>query len=304
MANTILTPGAVADQAIIALYEQLAMMPLVHRDTTPLATQKKGNTVNIKKPVTFVANKFDRAVGIVPQNITETQTSLVLNDMPDVSFTLTSEELTLAVEDVDRQYITPATQAIAQYIDLALFKLRDDVTQVVGVSPGILYSIPEVLIDAGVILDINKVPVTDRVAVIGPKVRGLWLNQDVLKHADKSGSTDALRSGSIGRDLFGFETFMSQNVGQPKATGAQVTGDPTTEVGLAFHKSAFAFASAPLEVAPGSNAVIRTYDGISIRVAWQYDIKFKQTVFSLDCLFGVKTLSPERAVLIRGPLKA
>ena len=63
-------------------------------------------------------------------------------------------------------------------------------------------------------------------------------------------------------------------------------------------------ASAPLAVSPGSNAAVVTYRGISIRVAYDYDIKYKQTVVSLDTLYGVKTLDASRAVLIKGANKA
>lgn len=68
---------------------------------------------------------------------------------------------------------------------------------------------------------------------------------------------------------------------------------------MAFHKSALAFASAPLAVAPGSFAAVETYQGLSLRIAYQYDITKKQTVVSVDMLYGVKMLDPNRAVLIK-----
>jgi hypothetical protein len=299
MVNTFVTPSALATRGLATLYEQTPMLPLVYTDlTSQFSTQKIGNTINVRKPATFTALDFDRSVGIQPQDATESTIPVVLNKIADVSFVVTSEQLSLSIQDFGVQLLDPAMQAIAQKIDLAILALRSDVTQVAGTDSATSWDKPEVLIEAGRLLDLKSVPTQDRVAVIGPSAKAKWLNTDLLKHADKSGSTAALREGSIGRDLFGFETFWTQNVGQPAASPA--IGQPTTEIGLAFHKTAFAFASAPLEVAPGSNAAVMNYKGISIRVAYDYDIKYKQTVCSVDTLYGVKTLDANRAVLLKG----
>ncbi|MDY7542610.1 MULTISPECIES: P22 phage major capsid protein family protein [unclassified Cryobacterium] len=310
MANVFLTPQAIAKQALASLYETTVMLPLVYTDvSSDFATQKIGNTVNIRKPAVFVANDFDRATGIVPQDATEGMVPVILNKIADVSFNVTSEDLTLSIEKFDEQLLSPAMEAISQKIDRAILALRSDITQSVGVigTDGIrthTYDTPEALIDAGVVLNLAKVGALGRNAVIGPVANGRWLDSPVLKNAQASGSTDALREAYVGRRLSGFDPYWSQNIGQPKAVGAQVSGDPTTEIGVAFHNTAFAFASAPLEVAPGSQASVVSYKGISIRIAYQYDIKYKQTIVSLDTLYGVKTLDATRAVLIKGINKA
>jgi hypothetical protein len=301
MANTLLTPSVLARQSLASLYETTQMLPLVYTDvSSAFTTAKIGDTVNVRKPAVFTANLFDRAVGIVPQNATEGSIPVKLDKIADVSFTVTTEELTLKISDFAEQFLDPAMEAIAQHVDKAILALRTDVVQKAGLTAPYEWSKPEVLIEAGRLLDIQKVPTQDRYAVVGPTTKAQWLNSEILKHADKSGSTAALRQGSIGRDVFGFQAFQTQNVGQPTAT----SGQPSTEQGLAFHKTAFAFASAPLEVAPGSNASVVSYKGINIRVAYDYDIKYKQTVVSLDTLYGVKTLDPNRAVLLTGPNNA
>lgn len=298
MANTFVLPSTIAPAAMATLYEQTQMLPLVWTDiSSAFGPQKVGNTVNVRKPATFVANEFDRAVGIVVQDATESSIPVVLNKIADVSFVVTTEQLTLSLQDLRAQLLAPAMEALSQHIDKALLALRADVTQKAGLATGMEWSKPEVLIDAGRILNINKVPTTDRAALIGPTTHAAWLNNEILKHQDKSGSTEALRNASIGRNLFGFEAFWSQNVGQP---GAPASGKATTEVGMAFHKSAFCFASAPMEIAPGSNGEIVNYKGLSIRVVYDYDIKYKQTVVSLDTLYGVKTMDASRAVLLQG----
>lgn len=312
MANTLLTNDVIAQAALATLYEKTVMLPLVYSDVSSewQRSQKIGDTVNIRKPAVFTANKFDPVVrNITVQNATETSVPVTLNHIPDVSFQVTAEDLTLEVTAFAEQFLAPALEAISQYIDREILKLRDDITQEAGagaiVDPAnpaydesLLWNKPEVLIEAGRVLDLRNVPESQRTAVVGPTTKAKWLNSDLLKRVDQSGDTAALRRASIGNDLFGFAGYQTQNVGQPAQP--PTTGQPTTEVGLAFHKTAFAFASAPLAVDPSSNGVTRNYKGLNLRIVSDYDIKSKATIFSIDTLFGVKTLDPNRAVLLKG----
>lgn len=69
---------------------------------------------------------------------------------------------------------------------------------------------------------------------------------------------------------------------------------------LAFHKSAFAFVNRPLEMAPGTESYVTSFNGISLRVVMAYDINTKKTIMSIDTLYGVTTLYPELATRILG----
>lgn len=308
MANAFLTVQEIADQALATLYETTVLKSLVHTDlTTEFAAKKTGNTIDIRVPAVFEANRFNRATGIVLQDATESSIPVVLDKISDVSVPVTDEDMSLSIDDFSIQLLGPMMEAIAQDVDLDLFLLRNGITQVAGFGDATTtYDKPEVLIEAGRLLDLNKVPTTERYAVVGPTAKAKWLNTELLKHAEKSGSTAALREGSLGKDLFGFEVYRSGNVGQPKAVGDQIIGDPTTEIGLAFHNSAFAFASAPLQLPAGANVgqvAVATYNGLSLRVAYGWDITKKQTVVSVDMLFGTKLLDANRAVLLKGANK-
>jgi hypothetical protein len=299
MAHTLLNPVTIAEQALATLYESTVMRGLVHVDLTKEFTAAKvGDTVNIRKPATFVAKKFDRSTGIELQDATEGSIPMKVDQFQDVSFAVTDEELSMNIEDFDAQMLTPAMEALAVGMDTALLGLRDDITQEVGTDSAFPWDKPEVLIDAGRILDQNLVPASDRYSVIGPTAKAHWVNTPILKQADQSGNTEALRRASLGRDLFGFETYYTNNIKPP--VDAPESGDPTTEVGLAFHNSAFAFASVPLPSNPGSVSHVETFKGVSLRVTMQHDINKKQTIVSIDTLFGIKTLDPNRAVLLKG----
>lgn len=299
MAHTLLTPDIIAKQALATLYETTVMRSLVHTDLSKeFTTAKVGDTINVRKPATFVAKDFNRTTGVELQEAAEGSVPVKLDQFKDVSFAVTDEELTLDIENFDAQLLTPAMEALAVGLDTSLLDLRADITQEVGQNTGFEHNKPEVLIDAGRVLDQQLVPPTGRRAVVGPAFKADWLNTPILKQADQSGNTEALRRAALGKDLFGFDAYMTNNIKAP--VGTPESGKPTTEVGIAFHDSAFAFASAPLPKNPGSASHVATYKGISLRVTMQHDIMHKQTIVSVDILYGVKVLDPARAVLLKG----
>lgn len=70
---------------------------------------------------------------------------------------------------------------------------------------------------------------------------------------------------------------------------------------LAYHRTAFCIASAPLSPAMGGVLTgSETYDGFSIRVTFGYDQDAKTNKMSFDMLMGTKVISPERAVRLLG----
>ncbi|MFJ8146040.1 P22 phage major capsid protein family protein [Streptomyces sp. NPDC096048] len=316
MANTFLTPDTIARRALATLYETTHMAQLVHRDYEADFAGRVGDTITVRKPATFVANEFNRTTGIVPQNATESGFPVVLNHLPDVSFTVTTEQLNLEINDFGEQLLDPAMEAIAQKIDRDLLALRDDITQTVGAvaedplgedhnytDGAYPWSDSRVLIEAGAVLDTKNVPQADRNVVVGPRTKARWMAEKIWRAANERGSTVGLTEAQFGARASGFMPYMTQNIAGPAET--PTTGEPTTEVDVAFHKTAFALVTRTLEVPPGAqDATIMNYKGFALRVVYDYDIKYKQTVVSVDCLYGTKTLDANRAVLIQGAAAA
>ena len=251
MANTIITPSVIARLAYANLYNNAVMSSLVHRDYDADFQGQQGDTVTVRKPAVFTANSFTSTISV--QNATESSVPVVLNNHLDVSFAVTSRELTLSIQDFNAQLIVPAVQALRQKIDQLLLAERSNITQVVGEIPtagGLQqWDDPRVLVDAGKVLNQAKVPVTDRAVVAGPVTATAWLKDPLFHQAQQLGSTDGLRDASLGRK-FGFDIYMDQNVVDPGAEGA----GGGTEASLAFHRSAFALVSRtlalPMAMAP------------------------------------------------------
>lgn len=303
MTNTLLTPQMVATQALANLYNALVMRQLVYTDVSSnFVGAKIGDTINIRQPTVFTAEPFiPNSTGIVIQNATENAIPVVLNKHFDTSFAVSSKDLTLNIVNFGEQFLTPAMMALAEQIDQSILSLRSSVTNTVGTTTGLEWSKPNSLIDAGRVLDLKAVPGPDRNVVMGPTTKANWLQSPLLQQVLQSGNTDALRLASVGQNIFGMNAYITQNVGQPPADTA--AGLPTTEQSIAFHKTAFCFASAPLELPMGAIAAsVEYYDGLSIRVVYAYDNNQKQMVCSLDVLYGVTTLDANRACIIQGAL--
>jgi len=211
MANTLLTPSIIAREALANLYAQTVMLPLVHRDYSAEFAQI-GDTLTIRKPATFTAQDFGTAGSISIQNATESSTSVVMNKHYDVSFEVTSKEMSLSVDDFSAQFIAPAMEAHAQNIDQLLLGLYADVYEsygTAGTTPGTVADIT----GARQVLNSHNVPMMDRRFVVGPAADAKILQQEAFTNLQWNpvANADALNEAAIGRK-FGFDFYTGNNV--------------------------------------------------------------------------------------------
>jgi len=206
---TLLTSDVIAKEALANLYAQTVMLPLVHRDYSS-EFANVGDTVTIRKPATFEAEAFSSTINA--QTITETSTSVVLDKHYDVSFEVTSKEMTLDVTDFREQLIAPAMEAHAQKIDQLLCGLYVDCYEAygtAGTTPGVVADIT----GTRRILQENNVPMADRRFVVGPAAEDKMLQQEAFTNMAWAGAQglDALNEAALGR-RYGFDFFAGQNV--------------------------------------------------------------------------------------------
>jgi len=374
MPNTLLTPSQIAKESIIALQNNLVAAGIVHRDHSD-EFAKVGDTITVRKPATFTAAEHNGST-VSTQVATEQGVPVKLDKLMDVTFAVTSKELTLSIQDFREQFIEPAVRAHAQAIDNALCALYKDVPYFSRSADSTAFSSLKSFAAPRKVLNDNKAPFAERRALLGTTADAALLGLDAVVNAEKAGSTEALRNASIGR-LLGFDTYTDQNVdthavgGQGTTAGkcaidltagyaagdteihvdalsaalkvgdvieiaskpyvVTVAGDlatadqditiypglaaavandaevviknagASTEENLAFHKNAFALVTRPLAPPMGAARVEAVnWNGISMRVVYDYDRNLKSDVISLDCLWGVKTLTPELACRVWG----
>lgn len=281
MANTFLTPEIIAREALMVLRNNAVMASLVHRDYSSEFVAGVGDTVTIRKPASFEAKEYKDSIEV--QNATETGIPVTMNKHLDVSFSVTTKQLTMDIEEFSKQLLVPAMQAFADKVDLLLLGLKDDITQSVPATEVVQNDV----VDARAYLTKSAAPLADRRFVYGSDIETKLLKTDLFISAEKVGDEGtALREASLGRK-YGMDFYVDQNA------------DTAGVAAMAFHKNAFAFVTRPLALPQGAaKAAIVDYDGFGLRVVQDYNINTKTDTISIDMICGVKTLDPKLAALI------
>lgn len=293
MASTYITPSLIAKTALATLYHSMVLAGLVWRDFDPDFVGKQGDTVTIRKPATFTAETFNRSAGVTLQEVTESSTTVSVDTIANVSVAVTDEEMTLKIEDFQKQVLNGMVRAIAEKIDGELAELLVDTANGAGgggVASGV--TTPTAAYRTALAkLGRSKLPLTERYAVLSPESHAAVLGEDKLIKVNESGTSNALRQAIIG-DLLGFVNYTSGVLGY----GANDKGKAD---GVAFHKEAVALVVRPLETPkglPSSQVARETFQGVSMRVVYAYNSNKKQDEVSVDVLYGKKALRPEGAI--------
>lgn len=302
-------PQVWADRALLQLRNRALMARLVHRDFED-AVASQGDTVNAHRPMNFVAADVP-AGAIVPTDLAPDTVPVVLDKWKHVTFILRDKDATVAMKaalplDVGEvgvmnaviaEHIMPAASALAEAVETSLFDLYADIPTFVGTLGTVIDQ--DDLIDADRALNVQKVPLETRYVIIDPTNKANLLKQPEFTAAQiDPANVDALRTAQLGPH-YGFAgIFWSQLV-----ASVAVATPPDHFYNLAFHRDAFALVTRPLETPQAGTIIARAADpesGLSIRLEIGRNMLNKRTEVSLDILYGVKTLDPRLAVVVRG----
>ena len=371
MANTFLTLKTIARQALPRLIDNLVFPNLIYRDFSE-SFSDLGDTIQVRKPNVLTAEDFNEVTGVNYQDMKDSSVDVRLDKLATVDVQASAIETAVNIDDLNRIFIEPASVALAEKINADGLSLYEDVFTAVGVA-GTTPADLAALADARKALNLNRVPTAGRVAVWDPEADAAFTQIPAIVNAEKSGTTAALREGSIGR-IFGLDNYMAQgvkhhtsgitaanavkvngavtagattlNIDGTTLTGKLVKGDILTINGktyavtedtsdasnnaisgvkvypalpavadntgvtiaashtanLAFNPMAFAYVTRPLVNPDGQGVMsyVTSFNGISLRVTKGYDQKFKKSVYSMDVLYGFKTVYPELAVRVMG----
>lgn len=207
MPNKLLTCQRIAREALPMLVNNLVVPELFYTDYSKDFV-KEGDTIQVEKPAQFEAKDFKDEVTI--QEINQKSVPVVMDHIADVSVEITSKELTLDRVAFNEKILTPMMEAIAEKINKEGLEMYKNVYKTLGTA-GTTPSTIEVMASARGLLNKAKAPMGNRYAVWDPDADVKFSTIDAILHAEKSGSTQALREGSIGR-VQGLENFMSQQV--------------------------------------------------------------------------------------------
>ena len=281
MANTFLTMDMIAKEALMILRNNAVMAGLVHRDYSNDFVAGVGDTITIRKPATFTVKDFVESTGITVQDATEEKQTVKMDKFYDVSFAVTSKDLTMNISDFSAQLLVPAMMAFRDKIDAEIIKVAETATNKVTHAEGLIA--PADVISVRKLLNDGATPLSMRSLVVGTQAEADLLSSELFVSADKVGSTEGLKEASLGRK-FGFDTYVDQNVGKKS---------------LAFHKNALALVTRPLALPQGNKeSAIVNYDGFGLRVVKDYDINHKKDIISIDMVCGVALLNQKMIAVI------
>lgn len=284
MANTLLTPSVIAKEALMVLRNNAVMANLVYRDYSD-EFAAIGDTITIRKPATFKANEYAGSIEV--QDATESGVKVIMNKLLDVSFAVTSKEMSLDIADFSSQLLVPAMQAFADKIDSSILALESGITNRVNST-----NAKSDIIAARKYLTTAAAPLADRRYVYNSDTEADLLSTDLFVNASAVGDDGtALKEASLGRK-FGMDFYVDQNIPAAEAQGKMEA--------MAFHKNAFALVTRPLALPQGAaNAHIENYDGFALRVVYGYDMDKKTDTVSIDMLCGVAVLDKDLAAVVQ-----
>lgn len=198
MANAYVTAKLIAERALPHLVERIKMLPLVTAGTYDGTFKKSGDVIQVRKPLR--GDTTDGSVDISGSlaDVQDESVQITLDNQRTYAVNLTSKEMTLNVDDFDRQVIEPAVTKLAEDINNSLLGLYVDIPYFSGTSgttPSTLASIA----DARKILQDNLAPQMNRSYVFDSAAEAKYLALDSFVEVDKSGTNQALRNAALGQ---------------------------------------------------------------------------------------------------------
>lgn len=228
MGNEFLSVKNIARTALPRLIENLVFPNLIYKDFSNDFEAGKGATVQVRKPVVLTASEFDEGSGTSPQGVVEPSVEVTLDKLATVDVEFSAIQRATNVDDLTRLFLEPAMIALAEKINSDGLGLYKDIKATVGTAG----TTPDGLDDfanAAEVLDDNKVPTALRHGVWNAAAMAKFRQIGDIVNAEKSGTTEALRRGSIG-NIFGIDNYMAQGVKTSSGTTLEAGGTGATGV--------------------------------------------------------------------------
>ncbi len=132
MANALITTSVITRFAVKEFLNNLQIASKVDRQLDS-QFRKVGETISVRRPVMFTS--ADGATLGSAEDIEEVAANVTLDQRKHVHFAITSQDLTLKIEDFNTRYIQPAMAELAQQVESSLADSYKEIGNFVG-TPG------------------------------------------------------------------------------------------------------------------------------------------------------------------------
>lgn len=137
------------------------------------------------------------------------------------------------------------------------------------------------------------------ISISGTTITGKLVKGDIMVIGGKNYVVTEDTAAASGNAISGVKVYPAM---EEAAFGTEVklVGDHVAN--LAFHPMAFAYVTRPLANPDGQGveSYVTNFGGLSLRVTRGYDQQYKRSIYSMDVLYGFKTVYPELAVRVLG----
>lgn len=273
--SNFLKATVVRDSAIRALARMLTLAPTTFRDVGSFRGAHN-DTITLRVPAYAEAGRraMRSSAARKRQPIHEVAVPVTLTDNIQRDVVLRDEHLSLDILDFSRQVVNPLLEGVARGIENVL--LQDAIlgaTYTHTVTIGDELAAYPAIVQARKALTDSRVPDDgNRFLAVGSSVEAALLELPQFAHVDKSGTSQTLREGVIGR-IAGFTTVVSP-------------GLPPDEA-YAYHRTAYALATSAPVVPPGAPAgFVASQDGFAIRLVQVLDSDTIENVVAADVFVG------------------
>jgi len=200
MGNTYMTHDVVAKVAAVSLVNKTVGLSVCNMDyDAEFKPSGKGDTVRVRVLGDLQAyDGPDITANGDDQYLTETYVNVQLEKDKVVPVTITNKDLTLEIEDFQKQVTDQQMIPMADAIDSYIFSTIPLVCPNIVGTPGVTPSTDEVVSDAGVRLTEMGCPYEDRSVVLNPKGRG-GLAQYLKAISSPAMAEDMVKRGFITR---------------------------------------------------------------------------------------------------------
>ena len=222
--NDSLVPETWAREALAVLESNMVMGNLVYRDYNDMIANF-GDVVNTRRPVDFKAKRKVDGDALETQDAQSPNIRVPLDQWLTVSFILYDGEMTKSMSDLLSLYLQPAAKELAEQVDRTL------AGQTARLSANVAGRLNEMsktnasdfVLEADEILNTNRAPKAGRSLVLSPKANSFCLANELFVSAEKRGDEgSALRAASLGT-VYGFDSYMDQNVVHVRIAGADIS---------------------------------------------------------------------------------
>lgn len=229
MANSILTPTMITNEALFVLQNKLGIAANVNREYEDQFANdgaKIGTVLNVRKPAQMGVSSAQSLAAI---DYTEQQVALTVDQYRHVPAEFTNSELTLSLDRFSDRVIQPAMSQLASSIDSYVASLYNGVPNVIQSSSALTYND---VVDAGALLTDMLAPDDSRTfALSGRQMAAVVKDNKSLFNSSKevsnqfvTGLVDEVSGFMFKRDTLTPIHTVGPLGGTPLVNGAAQTG--------------------------------------------------------------------------------